>query len=77
MILEVIKQIFCEMLVGGRKPFYTEMFFEVTNIRGGNQHDFSEFGGLLHKIVTKKPFMSQEICYINGNGKIKLCTVYA
>ena len=28
-------------------------------------------------MVTKKPFVSQEICYINGNGKIKLCAVSA
>ena len=29
--------------------------------------------GLLHKMVSKKPFMSQVICYTNDIGKMKLC----
>ena len=53
------------------------MFFEVTNIRENVQNDSSYFEGLLHKIVSKKPVMSQDICYINGNGERKLCTVYS
>ena len=28
-------------------------------------------------MVPKKHFMSQDICYINGNGESKLCTVSA
>ena len=33
MILQVIQQIFCEMLIGGRNVFNSDMFFSVTNIR--------------------------------------------
>ena len=32
-ILRVVQQIFCEMLIGGRKMFHTDSFFKVTNIR--------------------------------------------
>ena len=28
-------------------------------------------------MVSKKPFMRQDICYINGNGERKLYTVFA
>ena len=41
------------------------------------QNDSSEFEGLLHEMVSKKTFMSQETCYNNGNGERKLCTVSA
>ena len=77
MILQVIQQIFCEMLIGGRKIVNSDIFFGVTNIRTSVQSDSSEFEGLLHITVSKKPFMSQEIRYINGNGERKLCTVSA
>ena len=53
------------------------MSFEVTNISTNVQNDFSEFEDLLHEMVSKKPFMSQQICYINWNGKKRLCTVFA
>ena len=53
------------------------MFFGVTNIRTNVQNDSSEFEGLLHKMVSRKTFTNQEICSINGNGEIKLCTVSA
>ena len=33
MIPKVIQQIFCEMLIGGRNVFNSDMFFSVTNIR--------------------------------------------
>ena len=33
MILQVIQQIYCEMLIGGRKIVNSDMFFGVTNIR--------------------------------------------
>ena len=55
----------------------SDMFSGVTNIRTNVQNDSSEFEMLLQKMVSKKPFMSQEICYINGNGERKLCTVSA
>ena len=77
MILQVIQHIFCEMLIGGRKIVNSDMFFGVTNIRTNVQNDSSEFEGLLHEMVSKKPFISQYICYINGNGERKLCTVSA
>ena len=34
MILRVIQQIFCEILIGGRKIVYTDSFFEVTKYKG-------------------------------------------
>ena len=67
MILQVIQKIFCEMLIGGRKIVKSDIFFKVTNIRANVRIDSSEFEGLLHEMVSKKLFMSQEICYINGN----------
>ena len=71
MILVVIQQFFCEILVGGRKTVNSDMIFRVNNIKTNIQNDSSEFEGLLHEMVAKKPFMIQEICYINGNGKRK------
>ena len=65
------------MLIGGRKIVNSDISFEVTNIRTNVQNDSSEFEGLLHEIVSKNPFVIQVICYINGNGEIKLCTVSA
>ena len=63
------------MFIGGRKYFNSDMYFEVTNIRINVQNDSLEFEGLLHEMASNKPFTSQDICYINGNGEIKLCTV--
>ena len=65
-ILQVIKHIFCVILIGGGKIVYIDSFFEVNNIRKCFQNDYSKFEGLLHKTALKKPFMSQEICYINA-----------
>ena len=48
MILQVIQQIFCEMLIGGRKIVNSDVFFSVTNIRTNVQNYYSEFEGLLH-----------------------------
>ena len=53
------------------------MFFGVTNIRTNVKDDSSYFEGLIHEMVSNKPSMSQEVCYINGNGENKLCTVSA
>ena len=53
------------------------MLFGVANIRTNVQNDSSEFGGFLHKMVSKKPFMSQVICCIIGDGERKLFTVSA
>ena len=75
MILQVIQQIFCEIFISGRKFVNSDIFFEVNNIRTNVQNYSSEFEGLLHEIVSKKTFMSQMICYINGNGERKICTV--
>ena len=77
MILKVIQQIFCEMLIGVRKIVRSDVFFTVTNIRTKVQNDSSEFEGLLHEMVSQKPFIIQEICYIDGNDERKLCTVSA
>ena len=53
------------------------MFFEVTNIRTNAKNDSSDFEGLLHKMVSNKPYMRQDVCYIDGNNEGKLCTVSA
>ena len=71
MILQVIQQISCEMLVGGRKIVYTDLFFEVANIRKNVQNYSSEFEGLLHEMMSNKPFMIPDICYINENCERK------
>ena len=68
MILQVIKQIFYEMLIGGRKIVNSDVFFSVTNIRTNVQNDSSEFEGLLHEMVSQKPFINQETCHNNLNG---------
>ena len=47
MILQVIQQVFCEMLIGGRKIVNSDIFFGVTNIRKNAQNDSSDFEGLL------------------------------
>ena len=69
MILQVIQHIFCEMLIGGRKIVNSDVFFSVTNIRTNNQNYSSEFEGLLHKMVSQKRFINEEICHINLNGE--------
>ena len=53
MILQVIHQILCEMLIGGRKIVNNDTFFEVTNISTNVQNNSSEFEGLLHVTVSK------------------------
>ena len=65
------------MLIGGRKIVNSEFFFEVTNIRTNFQNYSLNFEELLHEMVSQKPFISQDICYIIGNGERKLCTVSA
>ena len=65
------------MLIGGRKIVKSDMFLGVTNTRTNVQNNSSAFEGLLHKMVSKKTFMSQEICYINGSGERNLFTVSA
>ena len=76
-ILQVIQHFFCEMLIVGRNIVNSDMFFAVTNIRTNIQNDTSEFEELLNEMVSKKPFISQEMCHINGNGKRNICTVSA
>ena len=51
LILQVIEQIFCEMLIGGRTFVNSDVFFSVTHIRTNVQNDFSEFEGLLQEMV--------------------------
>ena len=63
------------MLILGRKIVNNGSFFEGTNIRENVQYDFSELERLLLKIVSKKPFMNQEISYIMWNFEEKLFTV--
>ena len=63
------------MLIGGRKIVNTDSFYEATNIRENVQNDSSEFEGLLHEMMSKEPFINQEISYINFDGERKLSTV--
>ena len=69
MILQVIQQIFCEMLIGERKIVNSDVFFLVTNIRTNVQNYSSEFEGLIQKMVWQKPFINPEICHTNLNGE--------
>ena len=73
--MQVIQQIFCEMLIGGRKIVYSDVFFSVTNIRTNVQNCSSDFEGLLHKMMSHKPSINLEICHINLNGEKGICTV--
>ena len=75
MILQVIQQIFCEMLIGGKNVLNSDVFFSVTNIKKNVQNDSSEFEGLIHEMVSQKPFSNQEICHINLNDEKSICTV--
>ena len=59
MILQVIQQIFCEMIIGGRKIVKSDVFISVTNIRTNVQNDSSEFEGLIHEMASQKPFSNQ------------------
>ena len=52
MIVQVIQQIFCEMLIGVIKIVNIDVFFSVTNIRTNVQNDSSEFEGLLREMVS-------------------------
>ena len=58
-ILQVIQNIFCEMLIGGRKIVNSDIFLKVTNNRTNFQNDSSEFEGLVHKMVSQKPFLTK------------------
>ena len=69
MLMQVIQQIFCEILIGGRKIVNSDVFFSVTNIRKNVQNDSSEFEGLIQEMVSQKPFSNQYICHINLNGE--------
>ena len=75
LILRVVQQCFCEISVSGIKIAYTDSFFEATNIRKSVKNDSSEFEGLLHEMMYKKPFIDQEISCINFDGERKLSTV--
>ena len=59
MIMQVIQQILCEMLIGGRKIVNSGVFFSVANIRTNFQNDSSKFEGLRHEMVSEKPFINQ------------------
>ena len=47
----------------------------MTNIRRDFQNDSSEFYGLIHEMVSREPFIDQEISYINEKGEINCSTV--
>ena len=38
------------------------------------QNDSSDFDGLLHEMVSKEPFINQEISYINKKGDMN-CSI--
>ena len=40
------------------------------------QNDSSEFEGLIHEMMSKEPFINEDISYINLDGERKLSTVY-
>ena len=49
--------------------------FSVTIIRKNVQNYYSEFEGLLHKMVSQRPFIIQEICHINFYGERSICNI--
>ena len=69
MIPQVIQQIFCEMLIGGRKVVNSDNIFLLTNIRTNDQEDSSEFEALIQEMITSELFSNQEICHIDLNGE--------
>ena len=75
MVLQVIQQIFCEMLIGGRKIVNSANFFLITNIRTNVQEDSSEFEALIQEMISFELFRNQEICHIDLNGEKRICTV--
>ena len=75
MIPQVIQQIFCEILVGGRNLVNSDDIFLITNIRTNIQEDSSEFEALIHEIISLKLFNNQEIFHIDLNGEKVICNV--
>ena len=69
MILQVIQQIFCEMLIGGRKIVNSDNIFLITNIRTNVQNDSSAFEALIQEIISFELFRKQDICHIDLNGE--------
>ena len=52
-------------------------FFHSHQYQENVQNDSSEFEGLLHEIVSNKPYINQDTSSINGNGESKLWSVLA
>ena len=75
MILQVIQQIFCEMLIGGRKIVNNDNIFLITNIRTNFQEYSSDFEALNQKMISFELFRNQYICYIDFNGEKIISTV--
>ena len=75
MILQVIQQIFCEMLIGGIKIVNSDDIFLITNIRTNVQEDSSEFEALIQEIISSEIFSNQEIFHIDLNGKKRISSV--
>ena len=75
MILQVIQQIFCEMLIGGRKVVNSDNIFLLTNIRTNVQEDSSEFEALIQEMISSEIFSNQDICHIDLNGEKRISSV--
>ena len=75
MILQVIQQIFCEMLIGGRKVVNSDNIILLTNIRTNVQEDSSEFEALIQEMISSELFSNQEICHIDLNGETRISSV--
>ena len=73
-ILQVFQQIFCEILIGGRKTFTLTHFLN-SHLSENVQNDSSEFEGLIHEMMSKEYFIRRDISYINLDGERKLSTV--
>ena len=59
MILQVIQQMFCEILIGGRKVVNSDNISLLTNIRTNVQEDSSEFEALIQEIISSELFSNQ------------------
>ena len=75
MILKVIQNMFCEMLIGGRKVVNSDNIVLLTNIRANVQEDFSEFEALIQEMISSELFSNQDIFHIDLNDEKRIIYV--
>ena len=63
MIQQVIQQIFCEMLIGGRKIVNGNMLFEITNIRTNVQMIIHSLKGYFTNVVKEILYETRDMLH--------------